>query len=122
MLVLPEERVEQLETFAGFFQKLLMLERTLASTPSGQTPDLTNVEWGWLRAFDDVDLGEFVADLRRALLLAINQDRADLLDEVLQRWRATARSLDDPLGRRILLEPIQSGDFVEVTRPGHSAA
>jgi hypothetical protein len=117
LLVLPEELVEQLETLARFSRNLFALERALASGSRPGMSEIADFDWVWLRAFDAEDVGEFVIEMRQALLLAMLDDRTDLPEGVLERWRVTARSLDDPLRRSILLEPFRPNDFVEARRP-----
>ena len=119
LVVLPEERVDALETFARFAMNLLSLERALeAAQPVNEASlDLSGHEWSWLRVLDLADLREFVADMRQQLVLAMREDRLDLLEELLYRWRATTRSLDDPIRRSVLLSPLRPEDFVEVKRP-----
>lgn len=84
----------------------------------GQWPR-DHVDWGWLRAFDDEDLREFIAEMREAVLVARREGSSALVEETLQRWRATAGELADPQRRRILLnlESLREEDFVEVARP-----
>jgi hypothetical protein len=121
LLVLPEERVVRLETFARFSQNLFTLERALVSSSSHDPSNLADFDWAWLRAFDAEDVGEFVTEMRQALLVTMHDDGSDLPESVLQRWRITARSLDDPIRRGILLEPVQPNDFVDAHRPEPSA-
>ena len=117
LLVLPEARVEQLETFARLSENLFRLERVLASTPNWELLDLVEFDWAWLRVFDAEDVGEFVTEMRQALLASMHDDRTKLPESVLERWRITARSLDDPVRRSILLDPLHPNDFVEAHRP-----
>src|SRR5713226_3452354 len=73
LLVLPEERVELLETFTRFAENLLSLEREISSAAATQKEalDLTDHDWAWLRVFDVEDLSEFLSEMRQVLLLAI---------------------------------------------------
>ncbi|MBI2940585.1 MAG: hypothetical protein HYY04_09125 [Chloroflexi bacterium] len=69
LVLLPEERLEALETVARCAGNLCAVERALASTPG--RPALQEYgEWTWLRVFDVDDLQGFVSDMRDALMIA----------------------------------------------------
>lgn len=118
LLMLPEQRVRTLATVVQAAVNLVALEQALALPAAARSPRDYG-DWTWLRAFDDEDLHEFVADMRGALLVAGREESPATIEETLYRWRVTAGELADPRRRRILLglESLQEEDFVEVARP-----
>ena len=106
----------------GLWQKaainLIALEQVVESAPDSRTlRDLG--DWTWLRAFDDDDLREFIAEMREALLIAGHEESSATIEDTLYRWQVTAQELADPQRRRILLglEDVRDEDFVDVARP-----
>jgi hypothetical protein len=117
LIMLPEERVGILWVVARVIANLCTVKCAITDA-TGRTPDLNELgEWTWLRVFDREDLEEFVSEMSEALLVAAREETADLIDETLHRWRTTAKALDDPLRREVLLGSPRDEDFVEVKRP-----
>jgi hypothetical protein len=117
LVLLPEERVQALQHIARTAATLVRIEVALEKAPDALADALATSDWAWARVFDVEDFQEFVRDVRRALLAAVHEEDSHLLDDTLQRWRVTARSLDDPLRREILYGTFRPEDFVEVSRP-----
>jgi hypothetical protein len=89
----------------------------------GVMPSVSDLgELAWLRAFDVQDLGEFVEELHEALVVANADQDPSRLEECVSAWRVTARQLEDPLRRRILLGERSDSDFEEAPRPVEDGA
>lgn len=118
LLVLPEERVEALESAARYATEFLALDRAMPlTTPEGQ--DAVRVSpWPWLANLDDDDVAQFVMELRESLLVAFKAGTIKATEQLIAEWRTTAEQLTDPAGRQILLAPLNPNDFVAVQAPG----
>jgi hypothetical protein len=117
LVILPEERLSALRTVANCTANYLALEDALASARGRELVPADYGEWTWLRVFDEVDRATFIEEMHDALIVAAREESAELLEETLDRWRTTARVLDDPLRREVLLGTHRDEDFVEVHRP-----
>ena len=116
LLVLPERRVRALSAVVQAAINLAVVELALALPPERRAPHEYG-EWTWLRSLDEEDLAEFVGEMREVLIVAGREEAPERLEETLQSWRATARALEDPIARGILLGEHRAEDFVEVSRP-----
>ena len=115
LVMLPESRLAWLETFADWSTAHLRLEELLRR---GVLPSISDLgDLAWLRAFDLDDLREFTDELHDALVTANADKSSDTLDECVEAWRTTARQMEDPLRRKILLGVHVPEEFVEVDRP-----
>ncbi len=115
LLIVPEHRFLAIVAATA---NLMAIEQML-DVESGRRSLRDYADWTWLRTFDDEDLHEFVHDMRTALLIAGREESVTLVQETLDRWHMTARQIDDPLRRSILLgqETLAPDDFVDVIRP-----
>lgn len=87
--------------------------RSAANTEAAQAANLS-----WLQVFDPEDLEEFAEELKAAVDRAVREGSWESVEETVERWRITARALEDPIRRSILLGSVSDDDFVEVERPG----
>lgn len=115
LIMLPESRLEFLERMQEVTGLLVVLDHLVSKGGPGAVRDLGTE--AWLRVFPVEDLSEFAAELGDALQAARSDGNADLLNEVVEAWRLTARQLDDPLRRDVLLGLNRESDFVEAVRP-----
>lgn len=115
LVMLPESRLVWLETMAKWSAVHLRLEELIRR---GVMPSVTDLgELAWLRAFDEEDLGEFLGELHEALVVANADQDPSRLEGCVAAWRVTARQLEDPLRRRILLGERSDPDFEDAPRP-----
>lgn len=115
LVMLPEERLNVLDQFARWSQVQQRL-----SAIAGQQRVLSVAELGdlaWVRVLDRDDLSEFADELHSALITSLADEDTSLVSEVVSAWRVTARQLEDPLRRAILLNPTHGDDYIEVERP-----
>lgn len=120
LVMISEERYETLEQLALWTHRHLAFERALRiPTAERRVADLGDLTW--LRAFDEDDLLEFRGELEEALHVAIAERSLVPVNRVVAAWRTTARSLDDPVRREILLGAPKDDDFVEVDSPTPAA-
>lgn len=118
LVMLPESKLRLLETLAKWWQAYMRLESILRKTELPRASELG--ELAWLRAFDRGDLEEFVSELHDALVAANADEDTVALDDCIRAWRTTARQLEDPLRRSVLLGPHVPEDYVEATEPHDS--
>src|SRR5260370_6504510 len=100
LVMLPESRLQLLETLAKWWQAYMKLEALLRRSDLPRAAELG--ELAWLRAFDRDDFQEFVSELHDALIAANADEDTGVLDECIRAWRTTARQLADPLRRSVL--------------------
>ncbi|XVV37431.1 hypothetical protein ACQPXT_28675 [Streptomyces sp. CA-100214] len=116
LVMLPEKHLQLLEELRKWSSAHLRLERLLARPDFKPTVhDLGDL--AWLRVFDCEDLREFADELNDAIVAADSDSDTAVLDECLNAWKTTARQLEDPLRRSILLKKGSVPDLVEVARP-----
>jgi hypothetical protein len=115
LVMLPESRLRLLETLAKWWQAYMRLESFLRRKELPRAAELG--ELAWLRSFDRDDLQEFVSELHDALIAANADEDTVALDDCIQGWRITARQLEDPLRRSVLLGPHIPEDYVEASEP-----
>ena len=115
LVMLPESRLRLLETLAEWWQAYMRLESFLRRSELPRASELGDL--AWLRSFDREDLQEFVSELHDALVAANSDEDSAVLDECVTAWRLTARQLEDPLRRSILVGPHIPEDYVEASEP-----
>jgi len=118
LVMLPESHLQWLEALARWSTAHLRLEELLRRGVIPTVGDLGDL--AWLRVFDLEDLREFVDELHESLVTAHADRTIDSLNECINAWRVTARQLEDPLRRRVLLGPHEPENFEEVERPTSS--
>lgn len=114
-VMLREQRVESLESLAAWSGRLLRLQELLARETAPSVVDLG--ELAWLRPFDTDDLREFAEELSQVLIASLSDESTGVLDEMLNAWRVTARQLEDPLRRAVLVADHGPTDYVDAPRP-----
>lgn len=115
LVMLPERELEVLESYALWSRRHQQLSSLLSSGA-----DLTVEALGdlaWLRVFDPDDIREFMSDLHEALIAGLADRDCAPVDETVTAWRLTARQLEDPLRREVLLGVVSSTDLVEACSP-----
>jgi hypothetical protein len=115
LVMLPESRLRLLETLAAWWESYTKLDCLLRRGGVPAASDLG--ELAWLRSFDRDDMEEFLGELRDALVAASADQDSAVLDSCISAWRITARQLEDPLRRSVLLGAHSPSDFVEVGEP-----
>jgi hypothetical protein len=115
LVMLPESHLDVLEGFARWSQALQRLNVLIATDREVSVAELG--EFAWLRVFDKEDQKGFSDELHEALIAGLaDQDLSDIT-EVVKDWRITARQLEDPLRRSVLLGATTPEDFVGVEEP-----
>ena len=120
IVALPQEQLDLLEGLAHWSQAHARLNRLLLSGAELSVDNLANL--AWLRSFDRADIEEFSDELHTALVASMADESLSALDVCVRDWKTTARQLEDPLRRSILLdaEPIGS-DYEAALRPEDEA-
>ncbi|MEV4069075.1 DUF6247 family protein [Nonomuraea fuscirosea] len=116
LVMLTERKLDLIEALAmwgGAYAKLSTLLRRTTDIPS--TSDLG--ELAWLRTLDRDDMEEFLSELQEAIVAAKADEDIAVLDDCVHAWRVTARQLEDPLRRSVLLGKNRSDDYVAVEGP-----
>jgi hypothetical protein len=116
LVMLPESKVESLAAVARWSNAQAQVSRWLQR---GELPRAAEMgELAWLRGFDHEDLAEFVAELQDALAAAYADADPQPLVDCVRAWQVTARQLEDPLRRSILLgRNLTPDDLVPVDAP-----
>lgn len=115
LLTLPESKVVTLRLVAEWSKHLLRLQDLLARDGEPSHSDLGDLVW--LRVFDRDDLKEFADEIHQALIAVISDESPEVLIEAIRAWRATAKEVDDPLRRSVLMGEFSHSDFVPAERP-----
>ncbi|MEU3983852.1 hypothetical protein AB0F77_27875 [Streptomyces sp. NPDC026672] len=116
LVMLPERHLQLLEELRTWSSVHLRLERLLTRPDFRPTVhDLGDL--AWLRVFDCEDLKEFAEELGEAIVAADSDNDTAVLHECLDAWKTTARQLEDPLRRNVLLRKGLVPDLVEAERP-----
>ncbi|MEV5749598.1 hypothetical protein AB0L00_17415 [Actinoallomurus sp. NPDC052308] len=115
LVMLPESKLRLLETltkWGGAYMRLASLLRRPELPRASELGDLA-----WLRSFGREDLQEFTDELHDSLVAAEADGDTAVLDECVNAWRITARQLEDPLRRSVLLGAHDPENYVEVSPP-----
>ncbi len=115
LVMLPESRIEHLEGLQEHFELFLTAERHAASSTPLDVYALGR--HAWIRSLPAADVAELADELGQALVAAISDGEKVAVDEIVSDWRLTARQLEDPLRKTVLLGPRELTDFIEVQRP-----
>jgi hypothetical protein len=115
LVMLPESELDVLEQYAQWSQAHVRLSSLLASKDRITVSDLG--ELAWLRVFDRDDLSEFADELRDALIAGLADKDLGPVFEMVDAWRTTAKQLEDPLRRSVLLGNLADADLVDADRP-----
>lgn len=115
LVMLPEAELEVLEGFAAWSQRLNQLT-ALVESERALTPALLG-ELAWLRVFDAEDIREFIGELHQALIADLADQRIDTVLATVSDWRTTARQLEDPLRRSVLLGHTAPEHLIDATEP-----
>ena len=116
LVMLPERQLQLLEALRTWTFFHLRLDALIAVDKRPSVQELGDL--AWLRIFDRSDLQEFSAELYEALIISNSENRIAPVLETLDAWRKTARQLEDPLRRDVLLGQNRLTDFVDAERPG----
>ncbi|MFB6855861.1 hypothetical protein ACFCWV_25715 [Streptomyces sp. NPDC056341] len=116
LVMLPERHLQLLEELRKWSSVHLRLERLLARPDFRPTVQELG-DLAWLRVFDCEDLREFAEELGEAIVAADSDNDAAVLHECLDAWKTTARQLEDPMRRSVLLGKGVVPDLVEAERP-----
>jgi hypothetical protein len=119
LVMLPESRLRLLETLAKWWHAYMRLESFLRRTELPRASELG--ELAWIRSFEREDLEEFVSELHDALVAADADEDTVALDDCIRAWHITARQLEDPLRRSILVGPHVPEDYVGASEPVEAA-
>lgn len=115
LVMLPESDLAVLEGFALWSQKLQRLNVLVASERDVSVAELGDL--AWLRVFDKEDQRAFAEELHESLIAGLSDQDLSTVDEVVTAWRITARQLEDPLRRSVLLGRHDLADFGDAEEP-----
>ncbi|ROS33197.1 MULTISPECIES: hypothetical protein [unclassified Curtobacterium] len=114
-VMLREQRLDVLDQFAHWSTAQQRLQAVVAA---GKMPSVAELgELAWVRGFDLEDISEFAEELHTALISALADQDTSLVLDVVDAWRVTARQLEDPLRKSILLGELNASSFVEADVP-----
>lgn len=116
LLMLRESHVRVLEGLSEWTRAYLQLERLLRREGEPSVSELGDL--AWLRVFSESDQALFLDDLHDALVSAAADGDLRPVEHCVGDWRVTARQLDDPLRRSVLLNTeLDPDDLVDAARP-----
>lgn len=115
LVALPESSLLALRNFAYWSQRHLLLSKRLETSKELSVADLGDL--AWLRVFDLDDIKEFCDELHNVLMASMADDDAQLLQETVAAWKLTAKQLEDPLRRSVLMSSHSPSDYVEASFP-----
>jgi len=116
LVMLPESTLRLLEALTRWWEAYTRLDNLLRrATDVPSARELGDL--AWLRSVDRDDMDEFLSDLHEALVAASADRDLAVLDSCIKAWRITARQLEDPLRRSVLLGSHADSDFIEVQEP-----
>ncbi|KAB8287100.1 hypothetical protein DSM100688_1875 [Bifidobacterium ramosum] len=115
LVMLPENRLQNLEQYNQWSLHLERLRRIIAS---GRRPSIAELgELAWLRVFDNEDLESFCEDLSDQLIACSADEDYSQLEQMIKEWKVTAGQLEDPLRKRILLHNGVDPDDFDDAKP-----
>jgi hypothetical protein len=114
LVMLPESRLDALEGLAHWSAEQLRLSRLVERDEAPTVAQLGGL--AWLRVFDLADLRLFSSELHDVLIAALADGTTEVVERCVDDWKTTARQLEDPLRRSILLGMPADEDFDEVER------
>ncbi|WP_207455515.1 hypothetical protein [Desertivibrio insolitus] len=115
LVMLPEAQLAVLEGYAEWSQTLQRLNFLIRAEREVSISELGNL--AWLRVFDKEDQQAFADELHDALIAGLADNDLEEVDATVAAWRVTAKQLEDPLRRSVLLGATTPDDFVEVLEP-----
>jgi hypothetical protein len=115
LVMLPESDLAVLEGFAKWSQSLQRLNVLVAAERDVSVAELGDL--AWLRVFDRDDQRAFADELHESLIAGLADHDLSSVDEVVTAWRITARQLEDPLRRSVLLGRHNPSDYVDAEAP-----
>jgi len=119
LVMVPESHLQLLLELRKWSSVSTRLERYL-SRPDFKPTVQSLGDLAWLRVFDCEDLREFADELNDAIIAADSDNDLAVLEQCLHAWKATARQLEDPLRRSVLLTRGIALDLVEIDPPSVS--
>jgi hypothetical protein len=115
LVMLPEAELNVLEGFAKWSQVHQRLSTFVSSKREATVSELGDL--AWLRVFDRDDISAFADELHESLIAGLSDQDLSAIDETVEAWRVTARQLEDPLRRSVLLGAKDPSDFAEAPEP-----
>ncbi|GIJ00337.1 hypothetical protein CLV28_0065 [Sediminihabitans luteus] len=100
IVALPASDLEVLEQLAHWSAEHRRLVQLVDA--GGQLGVATLGSLAWLRAFDRDDMRAFAEELQETLIIAMADNDAAPIREVVRAWRVTASQLEDPVRRAVL--------------------
>lgn len=115
LVMLPESDLAVLEGFASWSQKLQRLSVLINADRDVSVAELGDL--AWLRVFDREDQRAFADELHESLIAGLADQDLSAVSDVVTAWRVTARQLEDPLRRAVLLGSRDFADFELAEEP-----
>ncbi|TFD45385.1 hypothetical protein E3T55_18800 [Cryobacterium frigoriphilum] len=115
LIMLPERDLNVLDQFAHWSQvqqRIAVMATRAAPASVAELGDLA-----WLRVFDSEDLHTLADELHGALIAGLADQDTDVIVELVSDWRMTARQLEDPLRKAVLLDHFRESDFEDAQAP-----
>lgn len=115
LVMLPESELDVLEGFAEWSQRLNRLNALIEAGRTGSADLLGDL--AWVRTLDLEDVRELAADLHQALVVGLADRTLDEVEQTVADWRITARQLEDPMRRSVLLGQDNMSEYTDAEEP-----
>ncbi len=116
LVLVRDELIERLSRLADDGVNLAMLENALGR-PRDQRTVADFGHWAFIAVFDDEDINAFRTEVVEGLVLSAARQDSGALDEVIDAWRLSARTLEDEVAREILTGEVAAEDWLEAAPP-----
>ena len=120
LVMMRESRLEHIAAISDFAVAYLTVTTALRR-PREDRRAADYGEWAFISAFDDEDIQEFLDEVNDAIVLAVSDQDHATLEELIEDWRTSARTLHDPVAREILDGRTSSEDWVDAEPIGQTA-
>jgi hypothetical protein len=113
LVMLREAKLDHVSAIRDYALAYLMLDAAL-SRPRAERRPAEFGDWAFIEVFDDDDIAEFQTEVNDAIIRAASGHDHHAVDELLDAWRRSARTLSDPVAREILEDNVADADWVPV--------
>jgi len=114
LVMLRAATLDHLARLRDYALNFLMLDNAM-SRPAVDRRPADFGAWAFVWSLDEDQLGEFRSDINAALVHAGGGEDHSLVENELDAWRLTARTMADPVARSILTGEASDEDWVEAS-------
>jgi len=116
LVMLREAQLDHLAAMREYALCYLMLDNAI-TRPRTDRRAADFGDWAFIEVFEDDDISEFRTEMNAALMRAASSADTGIIEETLDAWRRSARTLADPIAREILHGSVDEAVWTELERP-----